>query len=91
MLISRSLISFSQQCVQMYSKVLDHLKQILLYREISLSVVRNMNKYIIKSIKGVLEMVSLSFAYLNCDKKNLVPSSYLEGKVLLLICSKLSK
>ena len=53
----------------MYSKVLDHLKQIVIYREISLSVVSNMNKCIIKSIKGVLEMVSLSLAYLNCDKK----------------------
>ena len=71
----------------MYSKLLDHLKQIVIYREISLSVVSNMNKCIIKSIKGVLEMVSLSLAYLNCDKKNLVPSSYLEGKVLLLIWS----
>ena len=66
MLIPRSLISFCNS-VQMYSKVLDHLKQIIIYREISLSVVSNMNKCIIKSIKGVLEMVSLSLAYLNCD------------------------
>ena len=75
----------------MYSKVLDHLKQIVIYREISLSVVSNMKTCIIKSIKGVLEMVSLSLSYLNCDNKFLVPSSYLEGKVLLLIWSKLSK
>ena len=68
MLIPRSLISFSQQCANVF-KVLDHLKQIVLYREISLSVVSNMNKCIIKSIKGVLEMVSLSLAYLNCDNK----------------------
>ena len=35
----------------MYSKVLDHLKQIVIFREISLSVVSNMSKCIIKNIK----------------------------------------
>ena len=37
--------------VQMYAKVLDHLKQIVIYREISLSAMSNMSKCIIKSIK----------------------------------------
>ena len=37
--------------VQMYSKVLDQLKQIVIHEEISLSVVSNMSKCIIKSIK----------------------------------------
>ena len=35
----------------MYSKVLDHVKQIVIFRAISLSVVSNMSKFIIKSIK----------------------------------------
>ena len=35
----------------MYLKVLDHLKQTVIFREISLSVVSNMSKGIIKNIK----------------------------------------
>ena len=42
----------------MYSKVLDHLKQIVIFREISLSVVSNMSKCIIKNI--IFREISLS-------------------------------
>ena len=47
MLIPRSLIHL-RNSVQMYSKVLDYLKQIVIYREISLSVVSNMSNCIIE-------------------------------------------
>ena len=73
----------------MYSKVLDHLKQIVICREISLSVVSNMSKCIIKSIKFCIGNGLIEFTLIVI--KNLVPSSYLERKVLLLILSKLSK
>ena len=75
----------------MYSKVLDHLKQIVIYGEISLSVVSNMSKCIIKSIKFCIGNGLIEFGIPELCKKNLVPSSYLDGKVLLLILSKLSK
>ena len=65
MLIPRSLSSFVQQCANVF-KGFRPLEQIVIYREIALT---NMSKCIIKSIKFVLEMVSLSLAYLNCDTK----------------------
>ena len=55
--------------LHMYSKVLDHLKQIVICREISLSVVSNMSKCIIKSIKFCIENSLIEFGIPELWKK----------------------
>ena len=65
---ARSLSFHLLNSLRMYLTVLDHLMQIKMYKEILLSLVSNMNKCIIDSMKfWIGNVVSFILAYLNCD------------------------